>query len=176
MGSVEFYRPDYLEQLLKAVEDLKIARPVFIKMPISKTDAEVLAMLEVIIHYPYIKAVIFGNTQNDRNNPALVQEEVEKFPKGNFSGLPCRQRSDELIRLTYQKYGPRIKIIGCGGVFTAEDAYRKIKLGASLIQLITGMVYMGPQQIGVINKGLVKLLKKDGYHNIQEAIGTLATY
>ena len=68
-------------------------------------------------------------------------------------------------------YGDRFVIIGCGGVFTAEDAYQKIKLGASLVQLITGMVYGGPQQIGVINRGLVKLLKKDGYKNLSEAIG-----
>jgi len=58
-----------------------------------------------------------------------------------------------------------------GGVFTAEDAYIKIKLGASLVQLITGMVYEGPQLISEINYGLVKLLKKDGFKNISEAVG-----
>jgi dihydroorotate dehydrogenase len=61
-----------------------------------------------------------------------------------------------------------------GGVFTAEDAYEKIRLGASLIQMITGMVFMGPQQIGIINKELAELFKKDGYKNISEAIGTKA--
>jgi len=56
-------------------------------------------------------------------------------------------------------------------VFSAEDAYRKIKLGASLIELMTGMIYEGPQLISDINLGLVKLLKKDGYKNISEAVG-----
>jgi len=65
-------------------------------------------------------------------------------------------------------------IIGCGGVFTAEDAYKKIKLGASLIQMITGMIYEGPQVISEINQGLVKLLEKDGYQNVQEAVGVLS--
>jgi dihydroorotate dehydrogenase len=56
-------------------------------------------------------------------------------------------------------------------VFNANDAYRKIKAGASLIELITGMIFEGPQAISDINLGLVKLLKKDGYKNISEAIG-----
>jgi dihydroorotate dehydrogenase len=56
-------------------------------------------------------------------------------------------------------------------VFSAEDAYKKIKLGASLIQLITGMIFEGPQLISDINLGLVRLLKRDGYDNISDAIG-----
>jgi len=62
-------------------------------------------------------------------------------------------------------------VIGVGGVFSAEDAYRKIKLGANLVQLITGMVYEGPGLIGEINRGLVELMERDGYKNISEAVG-----
>ncbi len=62
-------------------------------------------------------------------------------------------------------------IIGVGGIFSAKDAYEKIKSGASLVQLITGMIFEGPQLIGQINKGLVDLMKTDGYSNISEAIG-----
>lgn len=62
-------------------------------------------------------------------------------------------------------------IIGCGGIFSAADAYTKIKLGVSLAQLITGMIFEEPRLISEINQGLVRLLKKDGYKNISEAIG-----
>ena len=62
-------------------------------------------------------------------------------------------------------------LVGVGGIFTAEDAYRKIRLGASLVQLITGMIFEGPQTISEINRGLVELLKKDGFKNVSEAIG-----
>ena len=62
-------------------------------------------------------------------------------------------------------------IIGVGGIFSAEDAYRKIRKGASLVELITGMIYEGPQLIGEINRGLVRLLKRDGFSNVAEAIG-----
>jgi len=58
-----------------------------------------------------------------------------------------------------------------GGIFSAEDAYYKIKQGASLVSLITGMIFQGPQLIGEINKGLVELMKKDGYRNISQAVG-----
>ena len=56
-------------------------------------------------------------------------------------------------------------------MFSAEDAYAKIKLGASLVELVTGMIFEGPGIVGQINKGLVKLLEKDGYSSISQAIG-----
>ena len=61
--------------------------------------------------------------------------------------------------------------MGCGGVFCAEDAYRKIRIGASLIQLITGLIFQGPQLVCEINRGLVKFLERDGFANISEAVG-----
>lgn len=79
--------------------------------------------------------------------------------------------ANKQIKMIYQKTKGKYIIIGCGGVFSAEDAYKKIKLGASVIQLITGMIFEGPQLISEINQGLVKLLKKDGYKNISQAIG-----
>jgi dihydroorotate dehydrogenase len=61
--------------------------------------------------------------------------------------------------------------MGVGGIFSGKDAYEKIKSGASLVELITGMIFEGPQLISQINLELVNLLKKDGYKNISEAIG-----
>ena len=58
-----------------------------------------------------------------------------------------------------------------GGVFNGKDAYEKIRKGATLVQLITGMIYEGPQLIGEINRDLVEFLKKDGYKHISEAVG-----
>ncbi len=62
-------------------------------------------------------------------------------------------------------------MIGCGGVFTSEDAYKKIRLWATLVQLITGMIYNGPQTISEINQGLARLLRRDGFTNVVEAVG-----
>ncbi len=127
-----------------------------------------LAVIEQ--HSP--KGVIFGNLQKDRKDPSFDAAEIEKAGKGNFSGKPTYARSNGLIRLAYKKYKERFVIVGCGGIFSAEDAYTKIKLGATLLQLITGMIYEGPQLIAQINMGLEELLKRDGYTHISQAIGT----
>ncbi len=169
-GSIEFYEPLHLEELLSALFAKKISHPLFVKMPIVKTDEETLAMLEVISRFK-IAGIILGNLQNDRNHKTLVKGELEKYPKGNLSGMPTQERSDELIRIAYQKYGEQMIIVGTGGIFSAEDAYRKIRAGASLLQMITGMIFEGPQLPAQINEGLSKLLKRDGFKSISEAVG-----
>ena len=169
-GNVTFYTKNNLDDLLSEIDKLRLKKPVFIKMPISNSDREIQIMLDVIAnHSP--KGVIFGNLQRDRSHPLLIKQEIEKFKVGNFSGRPTFERSNELISLVYRNYKERFLIIGCGGVFSPEDAYKKIKLGASLVQLITGMIFEGPQIVSAINLGLVKLLEKDGYSNISQAIG-----
>lgn len=170
-GGVSFYPPKELSALLIAVGKLKIKKPVFVKMPIEKSDNEVREMLDVIVKHKWISGVIFGNLQKNRKDPSFDQDEIKKAGVGNFSGKPTFRRSNELIRLSYRKYGKKLVIIGCGGVFNAQDAYRKIRLGASLVQMITGMIFEGPQVITQINRDLVKLMEQDGYSNIKEAVG-----
>lgn len=138
-------------------------------MPISETNQSIRKILDVTVKHK-IAGVIFGNLQKDRSNPALYKDEI-RWQKGNFSGLPTQRRSDELISMAYKNYGDKLIIIGCGGIFSAEDAYRKIKLGASLVQLITGLIYEGPLLPAKINRELPKYLKKDGFKNLNEAIG-----
>ncbi|MCL6096578.1 MAG: quinone-dependent dihydroorotate dehydrogenase [Patescibacteria group bacterium] len=169
-GNVTFYTPGNLHKLLTAVTKLNLKKPLFIKMPISKSDTEIIKMLDVIVKFP-VNGVIFGNTQNNRKNKSFVKEELKKYPVGNFSGKPTFERSNELIRLAFQKYGKKLTIIGCGGVFSGKDAYRKIRLGASLVQFITGLVFEGPQLAAQINLELSALLKRDGFKHISEAIG-----
>ena len=76
-----------------------------------------------------------------------------------------------MIEYIYKKTKGKYVIIGVGGISSAEDAYKKIRLGAPLVQLITGMIFNGPQLISDVNIGLAKLLKKDGFKNISEAVG-----
>jgi len=169
--AVDFNKPENINQLFQSIDRLKIKKPIFIKMPISISNKEFVSLLNVISKYKIIKGVIIGNLFKDRNSLLLDRREVKKFKVGYFSGKPCAPRSNELIKLAYKKYGSRLIVIGCGGVFNGQDAYEKIKLGASLIQLITGMIFQGPQLISQINLELEELLEKDGYNNIKEAIG-----
>ncbi len=169
--SLTLYSPKNLNAVLKAIGRLRIKKPVFVKMPIEKTNREISLMLSVISKHKFVKGVIIGNLQKNKKDKSLIQSEVRKFKAGYFSGKPCEERSNELISLAYKKYKDRFVIIGCGGVFDGKDAYKKIKLGASLIQMITGMIYQGPQVISQINLELIELIKRDGYNSIKEAIG-----
>lgn len=166
--------PTGLRQSLKSLEALNLKRPVFIKMPLERNQEEIKKIIEVANDFPFIKGLIFSNLAKDRGNKAFDAEEIKKAGRGNFSGKPVEEKSNDMLRYAYKTYKSRFILVGVGGVFTAEDAYQKILLGASLVQLITGMIFMGPQQIGIINKGLAKYLKRDGYRNIQEAIGASA--
>jgi dihydroorotate dehydrogenase len=169
-GDITFYPPKNLKELLVEVDKLHLKKPLFVKMPIEKSNEEVMEMLEVIAkHSP--AGVIFGNLQKNRKDKSFIQNEVRQFKVGNFSGKPTYDRSNELIRLSYRHYHDRLTIFGCGGVFSGADAYRKITLGASLVQLITGMIFMGPQLIAQINIQLSEYLKNDGLVYISEAVG-----
>lgn len=168
-GGEPFYTPTKIDQLLKKLYTLNIKKPLYLKMPINLKRTEFDNLLKVIIKYP-VSGVVIGNLNKDRSDPTII-DSIPQEIKGSISGLPTKKLSNQLISKTYQKYGDKLTIIGVGGIFSAQDAYEKIKRGASLVQLITGMIYEGPQLIGDINRGLVKLLEKDGYDNINQAIG-----
>lgn len=157
---------------LKRIKELKIVRPVLIKMPLEYSDNdEMFSLIDVIVPYSFVQGLIFSNLAKDRTNKAFDKEEIAQAPVGNFSGKPTEEKSNELLRFAYKKYSSRFILIGTGGVFSAEDAYKKIKNGATLVQMITGMIFQGPQVVGEINSGLVSLLERDGHKNIREAIG-----
>jgi dihydroorotate dehydrogenase len=67
----------------------------------------------------------------------------------------------------------RYQIIASGGIFASEDAYLKIRLGASLVQILTALIYEGPGVVNRINRGLSRLLQRDGFANVADAVGTL---
>lgn len=168
-GGEPFTTPEKLERLLKAVTKIGVKQPIFIKMPIDLAWAEFSKLIDVAIKYK-IAGLTISNLYKKRSSIKL-EDPLPDTVKGNLSGKPTWEQSNELIRQTYLKYGDKITIIGVGGIFTAEEAYVKIKLGSSLVEIITGVIFNGPQLAAEINDGLVKLLKKDGYDHISQAIG-----
>jgi dihydroorotate dehydrogenase (fumarate) len=164
-----FTTPARLEHLLREVDKLKLEQPLFIKMPSHLEWKEFDGLLKVIIKH-HVAGVTISNLSKNRE-PLEKSGVLPVDIPGKLSGKPTWKASNELIAHTYKKYGDKLTIIGVGGVFSAEDAYTKIRLGASLVELITGMIFEGPQLIGQINKGLVELLDRDGFQNITQAIG-----
>ncbi len=168
-GGEPFTTPEKLEKLFVEITTLQLGKPILVKMPINLAWEEFKKLLDVLIKYG-VSGVIIGNLNKVRS-PDVLKDEIPADLKGNLSGLPTQKLSNYLIGETYKYCGNKLKIVGVGGIFSAQDAYEKVKLGASLVELITGMIFEGPQLIGQINKGLVELLEKDGYSNISEAVG-----
>lgn len=169
-GGEPFTKEGKLDALLNKLVEVKHSKPLFLKMPINLEWNEFKKLCQVAINHQ-VNGVVIGNLNKDRADPA-VKDEIPQGLKGNMSGKPTQKLSDELITKTYQEFGNKLIIVGVGGIFSAEDAYEKIKRGASLVQLITGMIYQGPQLVGQINSGLVKMMQKDGFKNISEVVGS----
>jgi dihydroorotate dehydrogenase len=91
---------------------------------------------------------------------------------GGLSGKPLRALATSFVRHLYRAVGGKLPIIGVGGIFNAEDAYEKIKAGATAVQVYTGFVYEGPALVKRINQGLLRLLERDGFRSIAEAVGS----
>lgn len=169
-GGEPFTTSGRLEKLLAAVDKLKLTKPVFIKMPINLPLTEFDALLATIVKHNVI-GVTIGNLHKDRKAVDL-KDVLPDDVKGNLSGAPARTITTELVRFTYSHYHDKLVVIGVGGVFSAEDAYEKIKAGASLVAMITGLIFEGPSAPGQINHDLVRLLKADGYTNVRDAVGS----
>lgn len=169
-AGTDFTQPKNLPKLLKLIDSLRLTRPVFVKMPIDIENRDFLRLVDSIAEHK-LAGIIVGNLTKNRNNPRLFRSEAMRFEKGGFSGKPTFRLSNEKIQLAYKHAGKKLAIVGTGGIFSASDAYYKIRCGASLLQLITGMIYQGPQVVGQINSGLSELLKRDGFTNVSEAIG-----
>lgn len=168
-----FQEPYMLDELLMAISKEKKTCPVFLKLSCHLMNEEIDAILDVVSKYSFIDGFIMGNLSKRRDILTLKspKERLDLIPAGGISGKPVRELTTNAIRHIYKKTGGKYAIIGLGGVFSAEDAYEKIKAGASLVQIITGLIYGGPTVVKEINKGIVELLKKDGYKNVSEAIG-----
>lgn len=158
-GGEPFTSPVRLERLMKKMDKLNLSRPMYIKMPIDQGEKETLSLLKILAKHN-TQGVIFGNLTKDKTNPAVHSEDRKVWltRKGNLSGKPTWQRSNTLVALTRKHFGSRFTIIGTGGVFSGQDGLQKLTAGADLIQLITGMIYEGPQVIGSINRCLARSL------------------
>ena len=108
-------------------------------------------------------------------NTTLSRAGVEAHPRaveaGGLSGAPLSARATEVIRRVARRAAGRVPVIGSGGVMTPEDAYAKLRAGASLVQVYTGFIYGGPGFAKRVNEGLARFLARDGFTSVSEAIG-----
>ena len=115
-----------------------------------------------------IDAVIATNTTLDRND----LKGADKDQTGGLSGAPLFEKSTRTLARLSQLTDGNLPLIGVGGIASAEDAYAKIRAGASTVQLYTAMVYQGLSLAPRIATDLDMLLARDGFANVAEAVGT----
>ena len=152
-------------------------KPIYVKLAADMTLDEIDIIVDGCIEHG-MDGVVCTNLAKPQYNTEHRPEEYPtvdgRLPKGKgaMSGLPLQRISTNVIRHVYRRTRGKLTIIGVGGIFTAKDAYEKITSGASLLHMITTMIFDGPQNINEINRGLVKLLKKDGFETMAEAVGS----
>ena len=143
-------------------------KPLFVKVAPDLTDLELEGIVSALPGRAH--GLVATNTTIRRaglHSPARDES-------GGVSGRPLRDLNTQVIRALFRLTRGHVPIIGVGGIFTAEDAYTKIKAGAALIELYTGFVYGGPGTPRRIRRGLRDLLDRDGFTNVAQAVGVEA--
>ena len=160
-----------LDALLRAcvgrVRQRAPGKPLLVKLAPDLEPAAVDEAVDV--------AVAAGISGIVATNTTLSRAGVEGHPRaaeaGGLSGAPLAARATAVVRRCARRAAGRVPVIGCGGIMGAEDAYEKIRAGASLVQVYTGFVYGGPTFVRDVNEGLARLLERDGYASVADAVG-----
>jgi len=147
--------------------------PLLVKLSPDLTRSQLELSVDVILRLQ-VDGIIATNTTITRDHLRTDQSRVAACGDGGLSGMPLRERSTRRVADLYRLTGGRVPLIGVGGIFTAEDAWEKIAAGASLVQLYTGFIYRGPGIAREINQGLEQILKREGFANLDEAVGSRA--
>jgi len=157
-----------LERLMSVREATGCRVPLLLKIAPDLTSGERRDIAQAVLEAG-IDGLIVSNTTVARP-PSLVSRRANEA--GGLSGRPLFAPSTGLLAEMYRLTRGRLPLIGVGGIASAEDAYAKIRAGASLVQLYTALVFAGPALVGRIKSGLAGLLERNGFGSIAEAVGT----
>jgi dihydroorotate dehydrogenase len=139
-------------------------KPILLKIAPDIDEKNALTLCKVAVDYG-ASGIIIANTTQDYS----LLPNSKKF--GGISGAVLSEKSYKLLKVIGKELHNKTTLISVGGISNAKDAYRRIKAGASLIQILSGLIFKGPSICKNINKELISLLKADGYTNISQAIG-----
>ena len=157
-----------LDRLMTVREETGCRVPLLVKVAPDLTSEERRDIAQVALDTG-VDGLIVSNTTVERP-PDLLSRHAHEA--GGLSGRPLFAPSTTLLAEIYGLTQGRLPLIGVGGIASAEDAYAKIRAGASLVQLYTALVFAGPALIGRIKSGLASLLTRDGFGSTADAVGT----
>ncbi len=161
---------ELLEEVFHISNDFAVKKPVFVKISPDLSEDEVKGLLESVVRYP-VAGIIATNTTMERAHGLVSKARNET---GGLSGRPLREKSTSVIRTIFRATEGSMPVIGVGGVFTADDVIEKLRAGASIVQLYTGLVYKGPFIARDINKGLLEYLEANRLDSLRELVGAEA--
>jgi dihydroorotate dehydrogenase len=141
--------------------------PLLVKIGPELTEGDLAAVADVALTVG-LDGLIACNTSGERP-PTLKSANSREV--GGLSGPPIGQQALKTLSKLYNLTEGRIPLIGCGGISTADDAYARIRAGASLLQLYTALIYGGPRLVSEIKNGLIGRLRSDGYNKLSDAVG-----
>ena len=159
-----------LDQVMAAVQRsaTENATPVALKVA-PELDAEARkGVVEHAIDFG-LKGLVVSNTTTQKPN---TLQSARKDEEGGLSGVPLFEASTDALRDYYRLARGSLELIGVGGITSAEDAYAKIRAGATAIELYTALIFEGPCIATKICEGLLELLERDGFSSIKDAVGT----
>ena len=160
-------------QELQRVHQRPRPMPLLVKLSPDLSQEQLELSVDVILRLG-VDGIIATNTTISREDLTTDQKKVAACGEGGLSGEPLKKRSTRMIADLYRLTKGKVPLIGVGGIFTAEDAWEKIAAGASLVQLYTGFIYRGPSVAREINEGLAQILKREGFSNLDAAVGCRA--
>ena len=171
-GLRDFHDKNTLQNLLNNIDQFtkknKIQKPLALKVSPDIAESEISYIIDSIKKFN-ISGVIISNT-TDKNRENLTGS--YRSEEGGLSGEPLGKISNDLIKKFYKETKGEITIIGVGGINSGMTAYEKLKSGASLLQLYTGMIYEGPGIVKKIKTELIDILEKEKIKNVSEIVGT----
>ena len=161
----------FLSEIMKKKNELKNSSqknvPILLKIAPDLSLDEIEKIAEVVLKNA-VDGVIISNTTIDRN---LNLQSTYAAESGGLSGQPLFAKSNEILKNFYKLTQGKIPLIGVGGIASAQDAYEKIKCGASMVQIYSAFIYEGFGLVERIKKDLSEMVKKDGFKNITQAVG-----
>jgi dihydroorotate dehydrogenase len=158
---------DLLRRLARARDEAAPGTPLLVKIAPDLSEDE-RADIAAVAGPSGVDGIVVANTTVAR--PPNLRSPVAS-EQGGLSGKPLFAPSTALLGDIYRLTKGKLPLIGVGGIASAEDAYAKIRAGASLVQLYTALVFHGPALIGRIKRGLADLLRRDGFTSIDQAVG-----
>lgn len=144
--------------------------PLLVKIAPDLADEDIDAVADLALAEG-LDGIIATNTTISREGLLASDDEVAAAGAGGLSGAPLKQRSLEVLRRLRARVGGQVTLIAVGGIETPEDAWARIRSGATLVQGYTGLIYGGPFWPRRIHRGLARLVRVAGYASVGEAVG-----